>query len=278
MMTDPQSHLPQRDLPSRGLEVFPVAIGHYTDSRHADLTHDPERNVDAETAAVAELFAEFGGDCVDWDTPIADRTGDQVIARLTHWARSRHPRTVLYWVGHGWSDGQHAALAHTASPAAVGHQGITPHLLTDFLAQRADSTDTARDAWAIIIIDTCQSARFVQLLDAQVNQRLHERRFLLIGVSPHGSTTLGQFSATLRTTLTDTFRAEADILLWDLARELRRTLPHGAEVIPKQIDHAILRRTRRPLLLSAPFDVINEIDRIVSDLRQEWFGGLGSVR
>ncbi|MFD1046537.1 hypothetical protein ACFQ1S_13730, partial [Kibdelosporangium lantanae] len=73
----------------------------------------------------------------------------------------------------------------------------------------------------------------------------------------------------MRTILTDTFRADTEISLWDLARELRRTLPHGSETIPKQIDHAVLRRTRPPLLLGAPIDVINEINTLLATLTED---------
>ncbi|MFD1048609.1 hypothetical protein ACFQ1S_25290, partial [Kibdelosporangium lantanae] len=68
--------------------MFPVAIGHYHDPRHTDLTSDPEHNVEAETAAVTDLFAEFGGHSIAWNTPMPERGGDQVTARLAHWARS----------------------------------------------------------------------------------------------------------------------------------------------------------------------------------------------
>ena len=263
-LPDPPSPVPPRP----GLEVFPVAIGSYTDPGHTDLTDHPQHNVATEVAAIADLFEQFGGYCVDWDTPMPNRTHDQVSRRLTRWTLNGRARTVLYWVGHGWSNGQDAALAHASSPKSVRHLGITPFDLAGFFETHPVSTDDIDDAWAIVIIDTCQSAKFVQLLDAQINQRLHRRRFLLIGVSPHGATTLGQFSTTLRTILSNTFRADTEIPLWDLAKELRRTLPADAEAIPKQIDHAVLRRTHQPML-GAPIDVIDEIENALAALTED---------
>ncbi len=141
---------------------------------------------------------------------------------------------------------------------------MTAAPLSDFLAAREGAADP--ESWVILVIDTCQSAKFVQLLDNEVNARLRDRRLLLVSFSSRGTTRLGRFSTTLRAMLTGTFRAEETIPLWELAKELRQTLPDHGEVIPKQIDDAVLRRARKPVVLGAPVDVTDEIETALDDL------------
>ncbi|MGW3960079.1 nSTAND1 domain-containing NTPase [Amycolatopsis sp. NPDC005003] len=247
--------------PASKLEIFPVAIGEYADPAHQRL------EVEAEVAEIVRLLDEFGGELTPWHLPMADRHGDKVNERLTQWAKSDLPCTLLYWVGHGWSDGRQATLAHAGSPGQVGQQGMTAALLTEFLAAR--ESEAGPEAWVIVVVDTCQSAKFVQLLDSEVNTRLLQRRLLLVGVSSRGATRLGRFSATLRAILTGTFRAEETISLWDLTAELRRVLPDHGEVIPKQIANAVLRRSRKPVVLGAPVDVSTEIENVLEDLTDD---------
>ena len=57
------------------------------------------------------------------------RDADAVRQRLEEWAtagRCQVDGSVLYWVGHGRSDGKLAALAHADSKAQVGASGHQP--------------------------------------------------------------------------------------------------------------------------------------------------------
>src|SRR5206468_11538118 len=79
-------------------QLFPVVIGAYDE--HETLDAEPE------LAVVAGLFAEFGADVVPWNVPMAERGGDAVDRRLRDWSRPDSASdSVLYWLGHGWSDG-----------------------------------------------------------------------------------------------------------------------------------------------------------------------------
>ena len=110
------------------LVVFPVPIGHYV--------HHPPLDVDAEVARVVDLFAEFGGREEPWAVAMADRGGDSVAERLRCWSGAPEGNTVLYWVGHGWSDTRTASLAHARSPRAVAEDGVTPAALARRIAER----------------------------------------------------------------------------------------------------------------------------------------------
>ena len=239
------------------LVVFPVPIGNYV--------HHPPLDVDAEVARVVELFAEFGGREVPWAVAMADRGGDPVAERLRCWSGAPEGNTVLYWVGHGWSDTRTASLAHARSPRAVAEDGVTPAALARRIAEREGA---GSNGWAIVVVDACRSARFVELLNAAVDEHRGPRRVLLVGVSGEGATTLGRFTDILQTVLRGTFRADPEIELWRLWPELKRNLP-GSEIIPKNIEWEVLRRTVAPVAAAATLDVVAEVEAVLAELSED---------
>ena len=125
------------------LVVFPVPIGHYV--------HHPPLDVDAEVARVVDLFAEFGGREEPWAVGMPDRGGDSVAERLRCWSGAPEGNTVLYWVGHGWSDTRTASLAHARSPRAVAEDGVTPELGVAYAAAGSTPRLTAHTATPVIL-------------------------------------------------------------------------------------------------------------------------------
>lgn len=73
----------------------------------------PQLDVDPKVERVAELLADFDADLArPWGIPRSDRGGDALLARLADCSDAGGGPTILYWVGHGWSDRRTAALAH----------------------------------------------------------------------------------------------------------------------------------------------------------------------
>jgi WD40 repeat protein len=245
------------------LQLFPVAIGKYAH-------HKPIDGIEDEVRLVVEWFGKFGGQPVPWDVPMADRDDKAVAARLRHWSGKPACCTVLYWVGHGWSDGVDASLAHATSPTQVLSFGVIPKNLADHIAIREcpGSDAEAEACWAIVIIDACKSAQFVRQLNAEVDKKGGPRRLLLVSVSDQGSTNLGRVSEALGTIFGRTFPVNAEIELWSLCKELRNELPDG-EVIPKNIHNAVLRRVPPPVAVVSPLDVRAEIEAVLSELPRE---------
>ena len=171
---------------------------------------------------------------------------------------------MLYWVGHGWSDTRTASLAHARSPRAVAEYGVTPAALARRIAEREGAGSYG---WAIVIVDACRSARFVELLNAEVDDHQGPRRLLLVGVSGEGATTLGRFTDILQTVLRGTFRADPEIELWRLWPELKRNLP-GSEIIPRNIEWEVLRRTVAPVT-AATLDVVAEVEAVLAELSED---------
>lgn len=247
--------------PNTELRFFPIAIGRY---RH----HAPLLDIDDELGAVTDLFADFGATSVEWPTPMAERDGDATHARLDEWVTEAHPYTILYWVGHGWSNGVDAVLAHAASPNPPGANGITPTRLAEAIAARDPGED---DGWAIVIIDACRAADVVQRLSDAIDRQPGARRVLLIGTSGEHSTTLGRFREVLDRILRLSFRTDQHIRLWSLSEELKRNLPEHAEVVFKRldVDTAVLRRTRTIQLPAGPMDVLAEVTAVLTELTEE---------
>ncbi|WP_410659519.1 hypothetical protein [Amycolatopsis sp. lyj-112] len=238
------------------IEIFPVALGQYSDPGLPSLD-----SVEAEVTTLAGLLADFGGVVTDWPVPMGDRGSDAVESRLADWSSSDHPFSVLYWVGHASANRADPRLQHARSRERENRPGISVDRMAHAIAPR--SRDSGAH-WHIVVIDTCWSAAFVQKVSAAVDAMPGGRRLLLIGTSGDGATTLGRFTAALRSVLRHNFGASDRISLWDLAGELRRTLPR-AEVVPKKItDDAALHRTTP--LTGAPLDVIDEINAVLADL------------
>lgn len=257
------------------VHVFPVAIGHYTDPNVADL------DVDSQVGRLLDLLAPFGARHHRWAAPAMERGADATQRRLLAWSRhdvhspgNNDPDgptdTALYWVGHGWSDGANVALAHAHSPARIGANGITPEQFADYLrARQARSIGPDGDqGWALVVVDTCQSRRFVEVLVAASKHHDPPQRVLLIGVSGEGATSLGRFTDALRIALVTTFKANDRILLTDLAAQFPRLL-HGCEIAPLgDIYDAALRPVLPPVAswMTAPLDTIHHLEDILDDL------------
>ncbi|WP_164493281.1 AAA family ATPase, partial [Streptomyces sp. ADI96-02] len=243
----------------RPLQFFPVAIGQYVDH--------PPLDTKTEVAGIAELLAPFGAETRDWEVEEIDRGADAVEKRLREWTEPRMAwDTILYWTGHGESDGdQRALLAHALSPRPLTTSSITPQQLVSHLTAR-EAHRKGRDGWAIVIIDACKSARFVELMSADVNRDpAGARNFLLVATSGNGTANLGTFRKVLSTVLTVTFRADDSIDLWHLATELRRNLGGCPVEVKTDPGRAMLHR-RVPVLTQTPLDQLAEIEAVLDKL------------
>ncbi len=221
-------------LPEPQLEVFPVAVGTY-------LHHD-NLDVATEVEDVAQVLAEYGGNLVPWGDWTQERGEKPVHERMAQWAQSLTGNTFLYWAGHGWATDDRAVLLCTHSDKSpTDKQGIVPAQLAEWIYQR-ERHNQGSDTWAIIVVDTCRSAQFVERLNAELDKLRGARRLLLIGVSGEGTTNLGVFSHALRTALRDTFAAEPHVDLWELGKELLARLPSHNPPIPRHVHRLVMRR------------------------------------
>ncbi|WP_225826530.1 WD40 repeat domain-containing protein [Streptomyces naphthomycinicus] len=258
-MNEPAADSGEQDAPAfPAIEVFPMAIGHFDDP---DL---PDLDVDGQVGRVIDLLAPFGGRHRPWTVPALERNASAVQHRLEEWVASgARPMdgSVLYWVGHGWSDGHRAALAHTESPVRVGEAGLSPEQLADAVRRR--QAQPGCDSWALVVVDTCRSKDFVRLLSAQLLQGDDVRNVLLIGVSGSGAATLGRFTGALHMVLNTTYHANQRIALRDVADQLEDML--ACEVIVRKAGGAELTHLHPPAAswMCAPYDTIRYLEDVL---------------
>lgn len=109
------------------IEIFPIGIGEYD--------HHPQLDVDTQIERLAAILHPFGAAIArEWQTPMPDRGRDAVEERLDGWSRTAGGPTILYWVGHGWSDSMDiAVLAHARSPQPP--TGLAPDDLARWIAR-----------------------------------------------------------------------------------------------------------------------------------------------
>jgi DNA-binding SARP family transcriptional activator len=225
------------------VDVFPVAIGYYADADLIDL------DVETRVGRLVDLLAPFGGRHRPWRHPARDRGADAVQHRLREWLGSSPPAadpgelagsavdplagsSVLYWAGHGWSDGTRTALAHAQSPAAVSGSGLEPQQLAQAIRARqavAGAREQAGDAggWAMVIVETSHATQIADAVMAALHGPDAPARLLLVAVPGNGDVPADGFTAVLANLLADTYRAECRILLRDLAAQLERVLGPG---------------------------------------------------
>jgi WD40 repeat protein len=240
------------------IEYFPITIGCYD--------HWIALSADSESRTVEELLADFGSEPVWWDAPDI-RDASAVEARLREWAEVHSPgNTFLYWLGHGWSDGGNAALAHSRSPQELDTGGIPPEVFYRYLRRRAS---VMHDAWAIMVFDTCGSKRFVEQLSSRIyDDQYGPRRFLLIGSAGDGTAKLGHFGRILKFVLTKTFGGVQKVELGLLGHELRRVLGDDSIVI-SEVPASVAIQRSVPVITGTHVDNADELHSIISSLSKD---------
>ncbi|MGX1545167.1 AAA family ATPase, partial [Streptomyces adustus] len=242
------------------LELFPVDIGTYR--------NHPPLDTDAQVKALAVLLAPFGAQVTPWQTEEGLRGADAVQERLSSWTMpSSTTNTVLYWAGHGESDGIDAWLAHAYSPPELHISSFAPQQLLAYLNARQAHSSTD-GTWAIVVIDACRSDRFIEaLLGAGYMKGESPRDTLLVATSAGGTASLGRFTRALEAAL-DAFAADGSIDLRDLGNQLSRALP-GCPVFPLTHTGRSLMRRTVPVAagtVSTTLDVLAEIQAVIDVL------------
>lgn len=240
--------------PGDKIDIYPMAFGSYR--------HHPALTVDEPVNRIISVFDKFGGREVPWPVAMADRDSGAVDARLQAWAAPADgpANSVLYWLGHCWSDGLQVALAHSRSPAAVRVYGVSPEKLSEPIRSRQSVCD---GHWAIVIIDTCWSKEFAD----QVTGDLDVDGWIVIGVAGGGAAELGLFPNILESCFEENFRADREIRLWQLVEELDRRLPNG-RVSGRRLADKILTRKALPVAgtLAVSLGVLSELEQALERL------------
>ncbi|MEV6905853.1 hypothetical protein [Amycolatopsis sp. NPDC051071] len=261
-------------------EVIPIAIGEYR--HHAGLA-----GIDEQVARIVTAFGRLGGVERAWDAPQAERTTSAVQARLNEWVDAEAPRSsILFWTGHGESNGDDAWLAAHDTPDPIAHRGINVTTVADTIIAEWHRRGLDERAWTIVVIDACGAGTFVRRLGAALYSRTDvPERLALIGVGGDGASHLGEFARVLAKTLASYNDNDERVGVPDLVGRIENRIAHDerlgvqdlvgrlqrhileGRVIPLDLHKAAALRRRRVLSeTTAPVDVYRELTEFLGAL------------
>ena len=190
-----------------------VGIGKYDDPEVY-----PELPVAKEIRRMRRILEPLGlQNYPEWRAPMPRRHGQAVRDRLQHWAQTPADVAVLYWVGHGWSNGDSPTLVHAQSPRAADEDGVTPKdLATAIKRWFAASED---QPVLVVILDACRSGGFIDDLNAELSGR--DLPLLLVGTATEeASTRLPGFSKLLDYLFDKVYKGCESVNLAELAIQI----------------------------------------------------------
>jgi WD40 repeat protein len=169
---------------------------------HTDSFWESGREIGQAAASVARQLEDCGAAPV-W---VAERTDFEGIRRfIGSWIR-RPDRTssILYWVGHGSSDGvfHNLVTSESGSCPAVDDSLITRHL-ADYLRQEAAGRGNlgtqSSDAWTVVVLDTCAAGVGLSNLNSELTRHppREPKHLLILATTDGGTGYLGGFDTAL---------------------------------------------------------------------------------
>ncbi len=235
------------DTQDEGFAIVTVPMDSYVDAdRFAEV---PE--VVAEADGVAGLLGDWGGEHRVWQGE--DRTLTATKARLREWSDAEPSRnSMLLWFGHGESNQDDALLAVRGAGTDGEDDSITPEDLGAFLVRNFRHRAPA-EYWAVVVVEACGAARFVDKLLAYVLKRRAAVRLLLIGSgADQGSGYAASFREVLTRVLAEFSDNYSHIRLRDLAQRIQDLLWPGRVLCLLDGDEQVVRRTPsgRPVIMT----------------------------
>ena len=241
-------------------EVVVIPISRYQ--------HHPKLDqVQTEAESIVDLFCELGA-LPSSPSNTGDVLDETAVKNLLRgWATRTAPSSgVLLWLGHGASDGDEAWLASYETPDPINGNGIVPQTIadqvdSDWRRRAADST-----AWALIIIEACGAARFVENMAALLLKK-SPRRLALIGVGGDGAAYLGRFRAALSAAVASYTINDEYVGLRDLYNRLEDFLVDDY-LVPFRIGNELKLPHRRliDISIAAPVDIYKELIDYLGEL------------
>lgn len=224
----------------------------------------------ATAARLAELLRPYGGDEA---TAAEASTAPAVRKFLSGWSKAEGGPTssLVYWVGHGESDGLNEWLLASDStrPYTVGDAVPAAELAGNLLTRWATRVEPDNDAWTVLVLDVCNAGvgtlNILSLLTKDADRT--PRRLAILRVAS-GASTVGRFVDELAAALAATTEND-DIKLRGLLDEVARRLgdPNQTNWLPYDVALVNPRRTKG--VVSMNVDLLDDWRQLVSGLPVE---------
>jgi WD40 repeat protein len=205
-----------------GFTVITLPMDTYVDTSRFALLEE----VVAEAEGVAGLLTDWGGEHRPWKGQ--NRTSGATKSRLREWSDARPPRnSMLIWLGHGESNEDDALLAVCGEGIDGKDDDIQPEELGRYLVEQFQGRARS-DCWAVVVVEACGAARFIDKLLAHVVDKRAAERLVIIGSgADQGRGYLASFREVLTTVLDEFSGNYSHIRLRDLAQRIQDLLDPG---------------------------------------------------
>lgn len=248
----------------RGFQVVVVAVSEYADP--------PGALPSAATAErVTRRLAEWGG--VELRSPPARTTAEAVRTHLDGWiaTEAMPSSSFLYWVGHGWDDGDDLWLLTSDSTEpyrrsnAVKASEVADALRADW--ERRSAGGDGR-AWTVAVFDCCGASVGISNIVHELTKVPARRpeRLALLAVSTRGATFAGRFADQLEAALDALTPNDIELLVRDLLDAVADRLGGDAAAEGRLAKGAVLARTSPAAVVTMNLDALAELRRVVDEL------------
>ena len=218
--------------------IVPVVNSRYAPGSALDIDDAEE-----EAIRIAALLAIWGGTLDPWECSPDERVVGEIDKRMNAWSEPEASRSsVLLWIGHGQSNGLTASLTVRTTPDSNGE--LFPEAFAKHI-EREHRGRTEPD-WAIVIVEACGGARFVELVAAHLlNNRARDGVLLIGSGADRGRGYLGNFRRALERVQAAYSSNDTIITLTDLGGRIEDVL---------QSSHVYIGgfRGRSPLVVRDP--------------------------
>ncbi|GAA2484960.1 NACHT and WD40 repeat domain-containing protein [Winogradskya humida] len=245
-------------------DIVPIVVDNY-------LHHAPLHQAKKVAHHIADLLAVNLDGALTAGEITGERTETNVRGQLADWASHREGRSSLvFWLGHGTSDGLDAWLATFETPAVIAGSGVNPQSIADHLMVQWRRRHPGTGVWAMMVIEACGAATFVRKVGAALMAAPNgPQRLALLGVGGDDSAgNLGRFGEILQATLDSyTDNDGARIRVDDFVSQLRDRIEPG-EVIDRGLHQATPLRRHRLLTtpVTAPLDIYADLQGFLAGL------------
>jgi WD40 repeat protein len=248
----------------RGFQLVVVAVSDYPDPPGAlPSTASADR--------VARRLAEWGGR--ETSARPVPATTAAVRARLRAWTTGQvGPRSsLLYWVGHGWDNGDELLLLTSDSEQPYDAANAVPAaelagvLRADW--ERRSALGDAR-AWTVAVFDCCGSSVGITNIVHELTKVPARRpeRLALLAVSSRGASFAGRFADQLEAAFDALTPNDTEVLVRDLLDAVADRLGDDAAAEGRLAKGAVLARQAPAAVVTMNVDALAELRRVVGEL------------